>query len=87
MWQSIRNNEGIAAERGIDLQAYATVAGGYPPCGVPLLPDSTIDMAAATGNVTSGIVSASYYFVGCERTWGAGCLAVFVFHSTSRTIV
>lgn len=60
MWQSIRNNEGIASEKGIELRAYATSHGGYPPCGVPLLSDATIDMTAAmggTGNVTAGIVS------------------------------
>lgn len=56
MWQSIHNNEHVAAEKGIELKAYGTVNGGYPPCGVPLLSDSTVDMGSAMGNF-SGVVS------------------------------
>ena len=46
MWNSIRSNEGVAAERGIELRAYGgSDSGGYPPCGVRLTSDGTVDEA------------------------------------------
>ena len=53
MWNSIRTNEGVAASMGIDLKAYAmTDSAGYPPCGVPLMPDSSVNMKIMMGNST-----------------------------------
>ena len=57
MYESIQSNEGVAAEKGIDLKVYESGgAGGYPPCGVSLLSDSTVNMSVTMGN-SSGIVS------------------------------
>ncbi|KAL7549996.1 hypothetical protein ACHAWF_013252 [Thalassiosira exigua] len=64
MWNSIRENERVAAERGIDLRAFSlTDDGGYPPCGVPLRSDSTIDIRedAAMGD--------SYDETGVHGVW------------------
>jgi len=59
MWNSIRSNEHVAAEKGIDLKAYGmSDSSGYPPCGVPLRSDSSVDMRVSMGINTSGIVSA-----------------------------
>ena len=43
MWESIRSNEGVAAEMGVDVRAYGTDNGGYPPCGVRLNSDGSVD--------------------------------------------
>ena len=62
LWNSIRNNENVAADKGIELKAYGmSDSGGYPACGVPLLSDSYVDMNKAMGNST-GIVSMSEVF-------------------------
>lgn len=54
MWNSIKSNERVAAEKGVNLKAYASDSGGYPPCGVSLLSDSTVNMSVTMGNL-SGI--------------------------------
>ncbi|KAL7540886.1 hypothetical protein ACHAXR_010458 [Thalassiosira sp. AJA248-18] len=71
MWNSIRNNEGVAADKGIDVKAYGmSDSGGYPPCGVPLLSDSSVDMDIAMGN-SSGIDESNTHLFGHYGTmWG-----------------
>jgi len=71
VWNSIKSNEGIATEKGIDLKAYAmSDSGGYPPCGVPLKSDSSVDMSIAMGN-SSGIDEPNpHLFARYGTMWG-----------------
>lgn len=65
LWNSIRANEHIAARKGIELTAYGmSDSSGYPPCGVPLRSDSSVDMHAAMGNST-GIVRNIFFYIIC----------------------
>ncbi|KAL9191096.1 hypothetical protein ACHAXT_000802 [Thalassiosira profunda] len=51
LWNSIKSNEGVAAERGIELKVYGmSESGGYPPCGVALQSDSSVEMQKTMGN-------------------------------------
>mmetsp|Transcript_37623 Transcript_37623/g.79329 ORF Transcript_37623/g.79329 Transcript_37623/m.79329 type:complete len:448 (-) Transcript_37623:151-1494(-) len=74
MYQSIKLNEKIAAEKGIHLYTYDTGSlgfGGYPPCGISLLPDSTVDVSATMGNATAGILGHTARLFGQYGTvWG-----------------
>mmetsp|Transcript_8810 Transcript_8810/g.16385 ORF Transcript_8810/g.16385 Transcript_8810/m.16385 type:complete len:437 (-) Transcript_8810:36-1346(-) len=70
MYRSIQSNEEIASEKGIDLKAYVSGAGGYPPCGVALRSDSTVDMSVTMGN-SSGIDEPNTYLFGkYGAMWG-----------------
>mmetsp|Transcript_15854 Transcript_15854/g.32100 ORF Transcript_15854/g.32100 Transcript_15854/m.32100 type:complete len:381 (+) Transcript_15854:277-1419(+) len=71
MWNAIRANEDVAASNGVTLKAYAkTDNGGYPPCGVPLKLDSSVDMKKVMGN-SSGIDDSNpLLFAEWGTTWG-----------------
>jgi len=60
MWNSIQSNEKVAADKGIDLHAYVSGFGGYPPCGVSLLFDSTVDMSVTMGNSSEIVRHSSF---------------------------
>ena len=60
MYHSLRKNEAVASEiSGIQLHTYVSGEGGYPPCGLPLLSDSTVDMNV-TLDESAGTVSALF---------------------------
>ncbi|KAL7552059.1 hypothetical protein ACHAWF_015261 [Thalassiosira exigua] len=71
LWKSIKSNEGIATAKGIDLKAYGmSDASGYPPCEVPLLNDSSVDMDISMGN-SSGIDEPNtHLFAQYGAMWG-----------------
>ena len=72
MWQSIKSNEHIATKKGIDLHVYAmSDSGGYPPCGVQLQSDSSVDMHATMGHNGTGIDEPnSHLFALYGTMWG-----------------
>jgi hypothetical protein len=71
LWKSIKSNEGIATAKGIDLKAYGmSDASGYPPCEVPVLNDSSVDMDIGMGN-SSGIDEPNtHLFAQYGAMWG-----------------
>ena len=74
MWQSIKDNvPHVATKKGIDLHVYAmSDSGGYPPCGVQLQSDSSVDMHATMGhhNETGIDEQNSHLFALYGTMWG-----------------
>lgn len=63
MWHTINNNTFVAKSKGINLDAFK---GGYPPCGVPFLPNFTVDTSQIFGD-SSGITDQN---VELSANWG-----------------
>ena len=63
MWHTINNNTFVAKSKGINLDAFPE---GYPPCGVPLGPNFTVDTSQIFGD-SSGITDQN---VELSANWG-----------------
>ena len=57
MWETLRENEEVAARKGVKLRTYGTRdgAGGYPPCGLDLNANGNVTKQGTIGKISSGV--------------------------------